>query len=60
MSFGKFHDGMEKLLGRGVWTHEFADMERLRAEAEGRAVKPTFEQILALIPEEKRIVISPR
>jgi hypothetical protein len=56
MDFGDFHAGVEKLLGRPVWTHEFAGVERLRAEAEGRAQTPTIEQIVALIPEDKRIM----
>lgn len=43
MSFGKFHDGVEKLLGRAVWFHEFADMKRLQAEAEGRGRRPCRE-----------------
>lgn len=57
MPFGEFQAGMEKLLGRGVWTHEFAAPERLRAEAEGRAKRPTFDEIVALIPEEKRLLV---
>jgi hypothetical protein len=58
MPFGAFQDAVEKLLGRGVWTHEFACLDRLKAEAEGRAPRPTFDDILALIPAEKRIVIA--
>ncbi|MBS3102361.1 hypothetical protein J4458_02855 [Candidatus Woesearchaeota archaeon] len=32
--FGKYHEGVEKLLGRPVWTHEFGiNAEGLRQEA---------------------------
>jgi hypothetical protein len=58
MPFGEFQAAMEKLLGRGVWTHEFAYVDQLKAEAEGRAKRPTFEEIVALIPEEKRIIVD--
>ena len=30
VKFDVFHEGMEKLLGRPVWTHEFADVKRLQ------------------------------
>ena len=32
--FSVFHEGVEKLLGRPVWTHEFADVKRLQRELE--------------------------
>lgn len=33
--FSQFHDDLEKLLGRPVWTHEFAvNIEQLRQEAQ--------------------------
>jgi len=34
MPFAKFHEGAEALLGRPVWTHEFALADELRAEVE--------------------------
>lgn len=35
VDFSKFHEGVEKLLGRSVWTHEFAlNLNDLRKEAE--------------------------
>jgi len=36
MPFGDFHEAVEKVLGRSVWTHEFADQEGLQAEYEGK------------------------
>ena len=56
--FDKFHEAMESVLGRPVWTHEFANRKRLTEEYEGTRPAPTFEEILNLIPEEKRIVLT--
>jgi hypothetical protein len=33
MPFDLFHEGVEELLGRPVWTHEFAAGDLLRKEA---------------------------
>lgn len=44
MPWSEFHAAMEGALGRSVWTHEFADSEKLRAEYEGRIASPTFEE----------------
>ncbi len=40
MPFGDFHDAMEKLLGRPVFTHEFAGRAALIAEADGKRDAP--------------------
>jgi len=41
MPFAKFHEGAEALLGRPVWTHEFALADELRAEVEtGEGTSP--------------------
>ena len=40
MDFSDFHQGLEKLLGRPVWTHEFASRELLISEADGKRVAP--------------------
>ena len=34
--FDKFHAAMEKVLGRPIWTHEFANSSALIAEYEHR------------------------
>lgn len=57
MPFGDFHGAVEKVLGRPVWTHEFAFPEGLRKEFLKDKPAPTFEEIMNLIPEEKRIVV---
>jgi hypothetical protein len=57
LPFGEFHKAMEETLGRPVWTHEFGlDADGLLAELMGERPAPTFTQVLALIPEEKRLV----
>jgi hypothetical protein len=58
MPFGEFQQAVQDALGRPVWTHEFAAPDLLRAEFLGDRPRPTFEDILNLIPAEKRIVVS--
>ena len=57
MPFGDFHGAIEKALGRPVWTHEFASIDRLISEFLGDARAPTFEEICELILAEKRILL---
>jgi len=40
MPFGVFHEAVEKALGRPVWTHEFADRQRLQDELRGLGPTP--------------------
>lgn len=56
--FDIFHEAVEKTLGRPVFTHEFAYMEELRKELYGEKEPPTFEEICALIPKEKLIILE--
>ena len=58
MPFGVFHEAIEKTLGRPVFTHEFAFRDGIRKELYGEKEPPTFEEICALIPKEKLIVIK--
>jgi hypothetical protein len=46
VDFSTFHQAIEKLLGRGVFTHEFADPRTLRLEAEGRLPAPDINGII--------------
>ena len=57
MPFDVFHEAIEEALGRPVYTHEFAHLELLKQELYGEKPAPTLEEILSLIPEEKRILI---
>lgn len=57
--FGVFHEALEKALGRSVWTHEFGlNYDGLLAELRGDKTAPTFQEIVELIPAEKRILIQ--
>lgn len=57
MPFGEFHKATEQALGRPVWTHEFAFLDELVREFLGEKLAPTMEQIINLIPEDKRALI---
>lgn len=55
--FDRFHRASEIALKRSVWTHEFAHQAELIKEYWGDKPKPTFEEIVALIPADKRLVV---
>lgn len=56
MDFGRFQEALEGVLGRSVWTHELADPDRIKEEYLGTKPPPTFDEIIEMIPEEKRII----
>ncbi len=58
MPFGVFHEAVEKAIGRPVYTHEFARPDGLKSELLGKKERPSLQEILDLIPEEKRIIVS--
>ena len=57
MPFSVFHEAIEKTLKRPVWTHEFAQPDSLKEEMLGLRPAPSMEDILNLIPAEKRVLI---
>jgi hypothetical protein len=58
LPFDVLHKAVEESLGRPVWTHEFAlDFKGIYLELIGEKDAPSMEEIINLIPEEKRIVI---
>lgn len=59
--FDKFHAAVGRVLGRSVWTHEFSSSNHanLIAEYEKRRPAPTFADILALLPQDRVIVVEP-
>lgn len=62
MSFSQFHEGAQALLGRPVWSHEFADPDSLWREYQGIEDKPDFAGIIAKLPPHLRdnvIVLTP-
>ena len=59
MPLDVFKDAVQESLGRPVWTHEYAssNVQSLINELLGKKKRPTFEEIMDLIPESKRIII---
>jgi hypothetical protein len=61
MPFNIFHEAVEKTLGRPVFTHEFGlNYEGLQQELLGNVPAPSFEEVLALIPADKRVIVLER
>ena len=59
MPFGVFHEAIEKTLERPVFTHEFGlNLDSLKMELMHGTTPPTLQEIMNLIPEEKRIIIN--
>ncbi len=59
MPFDKFHEALEKAIGRPVFTHEIAmNFGGLAAELRGERAAPTLEEIIEMIPAEKRCIIA--
>lgn len=57
--FDVFHKAIEDALGRSVFTHEFGlNYDGLIKELYGEKEPPTLDEIINLIPEEKRILIK--
>ena len=58
--FSVFHKAITETLNRDVYTHEFGlNREGLIEEYFGVRPRPTLDDIINLIPEEKRIIINP-
>jgi hypothetical protein len=58
MPFSVFHEAIEKALDRPVFTHEFGlNRDGLKKELMGKSPAPTLEEIMNLIPAEKRMVV---
>lgn len=54
-----FHEALEETLGRSVWTHELGlNRDGLAAELAGRCQAPSMEEILALLPADRTIVVA--
>lgn len=58
MPFDVFHEAVEKTLGRPVWTHEFGlNYDGIKAELNGKRPAPTMEEIINMIPKDKRVLV---
>ena len=56
MDFSYFHKKTEKVLGRPVFTHEFAFKDNLVKEYLKEKPMPTFGEIIGLIPKGSPII----
>lgn len=60
MPWHVFMGALEAALGRNVYTHELAlNRDGLKRELRGEDRAPTIDEIIKLIPADKRIVIWP-
>jgi len=57
MPFSEFHRAVESVLGRPVYTHEFANCDALTAEFYGELAPPTFEEIIEPILHKLNFVV---
>lgn len=58
MPFEVFHKAIEQTLGRPVLRHELVEnTQEIRDELFGSKAASTLEEIINMIPEEKRIII---
>lgn len=58
MPFDIFHEALEKTLGRPVYTSEFGlNYKGLLQELNGEKEAPSLQEILEMIPKEKRMVL---
>ena len=58
MPFNVFHEAIEKTLNRPVWTHEFGlNRDGLLKELRGESPAPSLSDIIAMIPEDKRVIL---
>src|SRR5579859_5066392 len=58
MDFSKFQTALSKVLGRDVFTHELANRESIVEEYLGAKNPPTFEEIVNMIPKDKRSILN--
>jgi hypothetical protein len=59
MPFWEFHRVLTESLGRPVWTHELGlNYDGIVAEFLGERPAPTMEEIIGLIPPEKRVIVT--
>ena len=58
MDFLHFHKATEEVLERDVFVHEFSNPDNLIKEYLGAKEPPTLDEIINLIPEDKRLIIK--
>lgn len=58
MPFQVFHESIEEVLGRPVYTHEFAtNRQGLIDELLHGGEAPTLTDIVGMLPQDKRIIV---
>ena len=57
LPFDKFHEAVEEVLGRPVFTHEFADQKRLCEEHQGVRDKGTPEELMSTLVDIGKPVV---
>lgn len=58
MPFDVFHKAVEETLNRPVYTHEFGlNIKGLKKELAGEQKTPSMQEIIEMIPEDKRIIL---
>jgi hypothetical protein len=58
LPFHELHKAVEEALGRPVFTHEFGlNYDGICQELLGERDAPTLEEIIEMIPAEKRLVV---
>ena len=58
MPFSEFHRCVEATLGRPVWTHELGlNRAGLLAELQGHGTAPSFDDVVAMLPAGKAVVM---
>jgi hypothetical protein len=62
MPFREYHSAVQKALGREVYTHEFGSkgIGQLQAEFRGDASAPTLQEIIDMLPSDKRSIMRYR
>ena len=59
MPFAVFHEALEMALGRPVWTHELGlNWDGIKSELFDGCDPPSLKEIMDLIPEDKRIIVT--
>jgi len=58
MPFSVFHEAVEESLKRPVFTHEFGlNRDGLKKELSGEMPQSTFTEVMALIPDKKKVIL---
>ena len=54
----RFHEALEVVLKRGIYLREYSQRDKLCEEYLQSNTMPTFQEIIQMIPEDKRFIIE--